>query len=284
MFDWSLTKIISDPDEAAKYLVESGVIDATEENLTCETTEYVHNMPSGSSTSPYLVWSSKRSTQVDHEATKFFLQLRSQYAEKFDDKKSVKNQLWALIAKTMNENGFFVGEKKEAVEKCRMKFANLQKSYLNYIRHINSTGTDKKDPPPYYEEMHSILSSKDKTNPINLQDTLDPMVDCEESHENNNLATPSCSNSRSTEKETAENRFKKSRITPKSNTEKIMEMITKQHTENIQERREQFKSLENLIATQNTQRDRLLSQFEKLIELEQLKVQKKKRRSDSSSS
>lgn len=43
------------------------------------------------------------------------------------------------------------GTPSEIIEKLRQKFANLQKQYFNYIKHVNTTGEKKRDPPPYFD-------------------------------------------------------------------------------------------------------------------------------------
>ncbi|CAG9822090.1 unnamed protein product [Phaedon cochleariae] len=67
----------------------------------------------------------------------------------------------------------------------RLKFSNLQKQYLQYIKHVKSTGESQKDPPLFFDLMHGILGEKDKSNPTNLQDSLqdvskDDEIDCKD--------------------------------------------------------------------------------------------------------
>lgn len=229
------------------------------------------------------VWSARKPTTIDNDATKLFLELRKKYKNKFDDKKTVKSQIWALIAQEMNIGGYYVGEKKEAIEKCRMKFANLQRNYLNYWKHVSTTGGEKRDPPPFFEEMHDILGTKDKIFPKLLQDSEMDMAEENNTNEtlteNDSRVGPSTSQGCSP----ALNRFKRSQLTPKSNTDKIIEILKQQYQETSQERKEHFKSIETLIDTQNKQRDRLLNQFDKLIRIEQAKLCQDKNRCSSSS-
>lgn len=84
-----------------------------------------------------------------------------------------------------------IPEGRNGAEKCRQKFANLQRSYLNYRKHIKTTGTEKRDFPPYFEEMDAILGNKDKVSPPYLEDSLN--IDSD----NVNEPAASCSSSSS---------------------------------------------------------------------------------------
>jgi hypothetical protein len=72
-------------------------------------------------------------------------------------------------------------------KKCRQKFQNLFRLYLKHRQYVRKTGTGKRDPPHYYELMHSIMGNclfiiknsfkffiliggKHKVNPQNIQD------------------------------------------------------------------------------------------------------------------
>lgn len=79
-----------------------------------------------------LIWTSRKPTSNDVQATYHFLDLRRQMSHEFDDQKNCKNSLWQKIAKSLNQNAFYVGNGPEATEKCRKKFANLQSSYMKY--------------------------------------------------------------------------------------------------------------------------------------------------------
>lgn len=104
----------------------------------------------------------KRASRRDHEATLYLLDLRAteKYKKLFNNKKHPKQYLWATIAADMAEAGFNVGEGKEAGEKCRQKFANLQRTYISYLRKVDTTGTGFVERPQYNVQMDRILGDK----------------------------------------------------------------------------------------------------------------------------
>lgn len=101
------------------------------------------------------MWGSKESNQQDKEGTLAFLSIRNKYSSLFEDKKTVKNSLWQRIADEMTDMGYNLGA--GGAEKCRQKFANLQKTYMGHVKHMKTTGEKKRDPPLYFDEKHSIL-------------------------------------------------------------------------------------------------------------------------------
>lgn len=102
-----------------------------------------------------IIWCRKKPTEVDIEATTKLLQLRQEMATQFDDRRTVKSKLWNRIACILQEE-FNLGD--NGVEKCRQKFANLQRMYLAYVKHQRSTGSGRNDNmPPFFDQLHSIL-------------------------------------------------------------------------------------------------------------------------------
>lgn len=95
------------------------------------------------------------------------------YRKLFSDKKHSKQSLWTAIALEMNEAGFSIPTGKDGAEKCRQKFANLQRTYMNFVRKVDTTGEYRVERPPYYEEMDNILGDKHKVTVPHLWDTLD---------------------------------------------------------------------------------------------------------------
>ncbi|CAH1114747.1 unnamed protein product [Psylliodes chrysocephalus] len=98
------------------------------------------------------------------EANVLLNDITTKYNEKCNDRKTLKQALLQKIAGDMKNKGFDIQEGREGAEKSQ-KFANKQRSYLNYMKNIKTTGTEIKDPPPYFDEMHAILGNKDKVNP-----------------------------------------------------------------------------------------------------------------------
>lgn len=105
------------------------------------------------------IWTRKKPNDRDNEATALLLAERQKLSSLFDDKKTRKSKLWNDIAQKLIEKGFFLGDK--GGEKCRQKFANLQKAYLQYIKHQNTTGSERNDDIPLFmDEIHSILGRR----------------------------------------------------------------------------------------------------------------------------
>ena len=236
---------------------------------------------SDSNTGVISVWSTKRPSVKDSKATEIFLELRQKYAHEFDDKKHVKTQLWGKIAREMYALGFDVGTGRDAVEKLRQKFSNLQKQYMKHVSHMKRTGEEKKEPPPFFSEMHGIMSNKHKSDPKNLQDTLEACSSSsvQESETDDLLAPQSPSSCDQEKKEMIKNRFSLNKIRkPSTSNVQLINLMQTQHEDDRTERREQFNRLENLLQQQNEQRERLLNTFDSLI-----RQKKRKHNSDSDS-
>ena len=102
------------------------------------------------------IWTKKKPNEVDLEATALMLKLRQEKAALFDDKKTRKSKLWNDIALEMEKHGYGLGD--NGGERCRQKFANMQKIYLAYVKHQTTTGSEKnEDIPLFFDELHSIL-------------------------------------------------------------------------------------------------------------------------------
>lgn len=111
-----------------------------------------------SSHNPTEVWSSKSSTSRDQDATNMFLTFHPKLASKFNKKKRQKivcdwkqQMNWKLLDIT--------SERRKLVLKSADKF------FLTYRGCIWITWIMKKtkrEPPPFFDQMHDILSQKDK--------------------------------------------------------------------------------------------------------------------------
>ncbi|CAH1101791.1 unnamed protein product [Psylliodes chrysocephalus] len=173
-------KLNTDDDYLMNYVIE-GIINKKRVfmHLPCEDLETIDIRRSlldqnelfrtpNESKDNFTVWKSKgKNSEEDKQAVEILLVERLRLAHKFDDKKTVKIQLWKEIAQELEKHKFNV-----TGEQCRQKFSNIQKSYINYVRQINSTGSGKIDPPENYDLIHAILGGKDK---ILLNDVIDTM-------------------------------------------------------------------------------------------------------------
>jgi ferritin-like protein len=155
------------------------------------------------------------------------------------------------------EAGFNCGIGKDGGESCWQKFANLQKQYLNHLKHVKRTGEEKRDPPPFSPEMHGISGSKDKLAPTNLQDT-------EEASENDS-STDTATTSASAN--AIKNRFSSvKRMKRESGSVQVLNQMKKQHTENQDERRTEFSILQKILEKQIDQRQEMLNLFKVMVE------------------
>jgi hypothetical protein len=55
------------------------------------------------------------------------------------------------------------------IKQLKQKFSNLQKTYIKFRDNMKKTGTQKINPPPFYDDLHAILGTKDKCEPKELQ-------------------------------------------------------------------------------------------------------------------
>ncbi|KAL1489776.1 hypothetical protein ABEB36_013710 [Hypothenemus hampei] len=156
-------------------------------------------------------------------------------------------------------------------EKCRQKFANLQRSYMNFVQNMKKTGSGKRDHPPFFNELQEILGDKDKVNPPYLEDSLsEPTIESESS-------SSSCEIPINSRQKEIRNRFSSTitSLRPTPNSNKILELLKNQHEEIQKDKRQYMNLLQTAINTQNEQRERFLNLFERNL---------KKRRHSSSSS
>ncbi|CAH1104333.1 unnamed protein product [Psylliodes chrysocephalus] len=264
------------------------------ENGTTEVS--VEELSEPSSATNCEIWSNKgKPSEEDILATTKLLEIRgsNKYKQLFNDKKNPKNKLWKNVAMVMTENGFAV-----TAVKCQQKYLNLVKSYTNHVRHLHQTGEGKKVPPPFYEEMHSIIGSKDKITLANRVDTLEMPKDLEP-----DVNQPSTSKDSS---KTYSNTQYNLQDDKQSENDKTYQKVSKRKTcvtkadvlstivncnnQVIENQNKSFDKMftflneqNKLIAHQNTQRDQLINILQQSLQ-QTSKTSKKRRRSSSSSS
>ncbi|CAG9815261.1 unnamed protein product [Phaedon cochleariae] len=258
-----------------------------------------------------MIWTTRgKPSSKDIEATDFFLSLRGNdhYMKCFNDKKSSHNILWRDIAKRMNEAGYWVGEGKVATDKLRHKFKNLTKMYMNFIAYVKrTTGTPKRDPPQFYDELHKIFGEKDKTNPKLI-------IDSELNTSEKIVSTESLASENLVDNHVPENPLERS-DTPFTASDCVEQSVTKENVnaneknkparkraymsvnedinirlKNIETNSEKhfaqmFKLMNDqnkILKEQNDQRNKLINIFEKLVDKEN-KTRKRKYSSSSDS-
>ncbi|VVC36552.1 Winged helix-turn-helix DNA-binding domain [Cinara cedri] len=113
-----------------------------------------------------LLWTTRTSSKEDMEATKEMLALVSskKYQNMFNDKCTIKIQIWKRIYKELLSKGYLIAEStKEGSIKCHQKWRNLEKSYRNFLISLTDpTNLIARKPPPFFDEMHKILKRKKK--------------------------------------------------------------------------------------------------------------------------
>ncbi|CAG9763726.1 unnamed protein product [Ceutorhynchus assimilis] len=218
------------------------------------------------------IWCKKKPTEKDLMATELFLSLRDQYKDKFNDTKTTKTSIWKIIAKKLMEENYNLG--KDPVEKCRQKWANLQKKYLEHMKHLKTTGVERIETPPFFDILHGILGSKDKTNPRMLIDSEDIISEStSEATEVPSMPKTALAEvqAKADNRQDKINEIKKrfsSTIVPKTATAKICQIIKEESEKDRKQDKEQFKKLEEILVTQNDQRREFLDILKKIAPVE----------------
>lgn len=122
-------------------------------------------------------WNTPRPTAIDIEATETFIDIvkDSSIQLLLKDKKTTKNKVWIKVYNEMVKRGYCVHSvEKEGGIKCSQKGRNLERNYAEFKLNSGpkSTGRGRKDPPPYYELLHSVFADKHTVQPPVLLDTL----------------------------------------------------------------------------------------------------------------
>lgn len=106
-------------------------------------------------------------------ATITFLELRtSERYEKLSSDKKVKLQVWQKLAEELQQLGFAVGNGKDGAERCRKKYYNLQKMYLQQIKSSQTTGTRKQTLQKYYDLLEKLFGKQNNMRPTFVVDSL----------------------------------------------------------------------------------------------------------------
>ena len=88
---------------------------------------------------------------------------------KLNDRSTGKETIWKEVAEK------FCNSRITAL-RCSQKWANLEKIYNNYIKSQKQTGEGRKKPPPYFDEVDSILRGKHKIFPPLVLDSETPIA------------------------------------------------------------------------------------------------------------
>ena len=81
--------------------------------------------------------------------------------------------MWGQIAEELMNHGLRIAKNKtDSAEKCRQKFANLQRAYIAFVDNTKKTGSEYIPKPPFFDELNEILGEKDKVVPKFLMDSF----------------------------------------------------------------------------------------------------------------
>ncbi|CAH1105142.1 unnamed protein product [Psylliodes chrysocephalus] len=275
----------------------------------CDTESQKKSVQTSSETD--IVWVSHKKSPLDNEATKFLLNLRGrpEYQRMFSDKKNKKINIWQKIAEEMKKAGYNLGESiKQNTEKCRQKFANLQKSYINFLDSVKKTGAEYQSKPAYFDDIHKILGEKDKVSPKFLIDSMTSSnekliptdVDLAEagpSTRNVDISSDSETQSRQALEDPTmpKNRFTAAKKTVREQNTKgnIVEVIKEMNEKQINELKnitsiikDNMEKQNALLQTQSEQRQELINILKTIVQSDSKtsKIHHKKRRRSSTSS
>ncbi|KAF0740323.1 Uncharacterized protein FWK35_00021900 [Aphis craccivora] len=122
-----------------------------------------------------LIWTSKRPTPQDNEATEVFIQIviSDDVQKKLIDKKTPKVKVWQMVYQKMKENSYIISnEIKDGDNKCFQKSRNLEKSYQNHKQRSFKTDNGFMKAPAQFDILHCFMESKYKINSPSIIDTL----------------------------------------------------------------------------------------------------------------
>lgn len=225
-----------------------------------------------------------------------------------NDKMHSKKKIWNDIALEMQKEGYFVTVGSKSSDKCHQRWRNLEKMYHVHCRYMKSTGTGKKKPPKYFDEMHQLIGEKHNSQPVNLLDSLgvstaaasdtssteckrhetivnsDDFLDIADTSSQNEKENIDCNSS-------SQNIFEKIQksVRPKK-SDNILTVLKELHVEDIDIENKRFKQFQELLTEQNElrkktlqQRDEFLTVMKNFIKLEARKKSKKRKHSSDSS-
>lgn len=220
-----------------------------------------------------------------------------------NDKMHSKKKIWTDIAIEMQNNGYLIRGTKGA-DKCHQRWRNLEKLYHEHCRYMKITGTGKKKPPKYFDEMHELIGEKHSSQQVNLLDSLDDSTTtvsgtCSNEAKNNESIDNSFSDKLGNEsediKENIDNKvkslniFKNVKKSVKPKIDNVSTVLKELHEQDVQFENKCFESFQTLLVEQNElrkraveQRDEFLSVMKNFLELEAHKKSKKRKYSSDS--
>lgn len=250
--------------------------------------------------------------EFTNEMTLKLLEIVGTKVHHLNDKMHTKKKIWFDIATEMQNNGYLINYNgTKAADKCHQRWRNLEKMYRGHCQYMKSTGTGKKKPPKYFDEMHDLIGEKHSSQPVNLLDSLDNFSTTSDTCSsevsevtNNNENFPNTENIAPENNMSTKNASKKEKdnlkissifenvkktVRPKKDNLSIV--LKELHEQDIQIENQRFEKFQTLLMEQNELKKKTLEQgkeyikiMKSLINLEAHKKSKKRKYSSDSDS
>ncbi|XP_030649655.1 uncharacterized protein LOC115829635 [Chanos chanos] len=117
------------------------------------------------------VWSDKRVTNQDIEATEALVELYAspEIQGLIRQNKTRTKRIFEIIASRLKEQGFPISDVPErAGERCFQKWRNLARAYKEYVLHPERPDSAKKKPPPCFQQLQDLLGHRLEVQPRDL--------------------------------------------------------------------------------------------------------------------
>ncbi|XP_024889731.1 uncharacterized protein LOC112466080 [Temnothorax curvispinosus] len=215
-----------------------------------------------------------------HEMTVKLLEIVQSKLHFLNDKMHPKKKIWADITTEMQKTGYLLTYGKKAADKCHQRWRNLEKMYHGHCRYMKSTGTGKKKPPKYFDEMHELIGEKHSSQPVNLLDSLDDVstasasdtcsIETKSSEAINNNETDNfpdnVDNESNNIKENIDSNvsrpsiFKNVKKSVRPKVDSVSTVLKQLHEQDVEIESKRFKKFETLLEEQNKLRKQTLEQ------------------------
>lgn len=218
-----------------------------------------------------------------HDMTIKLLEIIQSKFHLLNDKMHSKKKIWSDIALEMQKNGYLVTYGSKGGDKCHQRWRNLEKTYHGHCRHMKTTGTGKKKPPKYFDEVHEIIGEKHSSQPVNLLDSLRDVSTAgasetcsieTKSHEavdDTNDSSDTAATTSQNIKENIDNNssspniFENIKKSVRPKTDNISTILKELHEKDTEIENKRFEKFEQLLETQNLLREKTLKQREDFL-------------------
>lgn len=200
-----------------------------------------------------------------------------------NDKMHCKKKIWNDIAIEMQNSGYLMNYNgTKGADKCHQRWRNLEKMYRGHYRYMKSTGTGKKKPPKYFDEMHDLIGEKHSNQPVNLLDSLDvntTSATCNSETTNNEIDNDEkfldkenivSENDNALNKDhnlKISNIFENVKKSVRPKKDNLSVVLKELHTQDIQIENERFERFQTLLTEQNELKKKTLEQSEEFLKI-----------------